>query len=277
MNLFGQTKSNISRTASVLGVVGLSAIALLSVAKPAGAASVALGSDYWITQDSSSFNFGGPIGIVNFVGVPIGTFNERNVGSADTIVQRTQDVTFNNGSGTTPIEVVALSLKSKNSVTLPGLGNFDIFVGLTPGQKSTGTLTINENKTFNSDFNVNWTATFKPTSGGDAIACPLPTSCNLQIRLAGNGNWSDTFQGGTRVEGLLGDQLANVHTNLPSDTTDFFTLGTIKHDASGAGHHDVTFDPVPEPLTIIGSGIAAGFGIFFKKEAGKKRKKQTVS
>ncbi|HAX77577.1 MAG TPA: hypothetical protein DCY88_17505 [Cyanobacteria bacterium UBA11372] len=276
MNLLIKSKLfgiSVSRTASVLGTVGLSAIALFSVAKPTNAVTVTLGSDYFVTQSGSSFNFPG-IGNVNFQGNPIGTFQGRNVGAVDTIIQRTQDVDLSSGSGTTPINVAALSLKSIQPVTLSGL-NYDLFVNLTPNIVSGGTLTINSNETFTNDFTVNFTVSFQPQGSSNTIPCPVD-SCDFSTDFATNsGQWSSTFQGGTIVEGSVGDQFANVHTDLPSDTTDFFTIGETKHDAKGAGHHNVSH--VPEPLTIVGSGIAVAFGMFVNKEYSKKRKKQAVS
>jgi hypothetical protein len=64
--------------------------------------------------------------------------------------------------------------------------------------------------------------------------------------------------------------------NKASDQTDFFTIGQIDHDASGAGHH-IVVQAVPEPLTILGSATAVGFGAFFKCKTGKKRHKQDKS
>ena len=272
MNLVGQTKSNISRTASVLGAVGLSAIALFGITKPANAASVALGSDYFVTHSQSSFNFPG-IGPVNFTGNPIGTFQGVNVGQADTIIQRTQDVNLSSGSGITNINVAALSLKSTAPVSYAG-SNYNLLVGLTPNVASTGTLTMNSNGTFSDSFTVNFTVAFQPQGSSTSIPCPVG-SCNFSTVFATNsGKWSSTFQGGTRVEGPLGNQLANVHTNLPAGFQDFYVVGPVDHDASGAGHHVVGPTlPVPEPVsTMFGSILAFGVGAGLKNAYAKKRK-----
>lgn len=274
-----------SKTASVLGYVGLGAIAFLGITMPAQAVGVRLGSDYFVTQSGTSFDLDGDGGMapVDFQGNPLGTFQGNEVGDADTIVERRNDVPLSlNGSGTTNIEVVALSLKSVNSVN-----GFDIFVNLTPGTQSTGTMTINhENSddastqgTFSSNFTVNFTTSFQPVGGGNPISCPLET-CNFSTNLTGSGNWSHTFQGGTRVEAPPAtNQAANVHTNPQAGFGDFFVVGTVKHDASGAAKHFVAAEPeaVPEPLTILGSGLALGFGGLFKKEYSRKRRKQKVS
>jgi hypothetical protein len=82
MNLLNSAKL------AVLGTVGLSAIGFLGVAKPAEAASVRLGSDYFQTQGGTFFNFGPDIGNINFTSNPLGTFQGNDVGQADTIVER---------------------------------------------------------------------------------------------------------------------------------------------------------------------------------------------
>ena len=272
------TKKALAR--NLITTVGLSALALISGLPKAHATTVVLGSDYWITEEGGAvFDFGGAIGEVSFKGVPIREFTPPdsseiiNVGLADTIVRRVNDVVFDdtsdfNESGVTNVEVVALSLISINPVDLGG-ALFDVRVTLDPTISSTGTLTINEDRTFFSDFTVNWLAEFIPEAGGDPIACPNPSGCNQPINLSGNGTWSDVFQGGPRVEGLVGDVNANVHTNLDSDQLDFYVAGLVEHDASGAGHHNVS---APEPLTIFGSATAAGLGAFFKRKIKKKGK-----
>ncbi|MFP5271589.1 PEP-CTERM sorting domain-containing protein [Coleofasciculus sp.] len=289
--------SFVGKTASVFGVVGLSAIATLGVVESAEAGTVVLGSDYWVTKDSSSFNFPG-FGSVDFVGNPIGEFNGNKVGNADTIVERTQDCIFDdNGSCDTGIKVVALSLKSKNPVN-----GFDIFVNLNENEElPIGTLTIKEDKTFTSNFTVNFTATFKNAGEEEAVDCQ-GDNCNLPANFGTNsGVWSPIFPGGPKVEGKVGDQAANVHTDLTDDQMDFFAgvkeivddngnpvldengdpkieIVVIEHDASGAGHHDVSpAENVPEPLTILGSATALGFGALLKKQSSRKRNKKDVS
>lgn len=262
-----------SQATKILGAASLSMIALVSIPDSTKAATVVAGSDYWITQDSSSFDFGGDIGVVQFIGDPIGEFMGIPVGNADTIVQRLNDADLSNGSGTTGLQIQALSLKSINPVN-----GFDVFVGLTEGvDQAIGTLTINENNTFESIFTVDWTATFVDISGGGA--CPLPSqTCSFGVTelmgeptlFEGDGNWSGEFQGGTKVEGPVGDLKANVHTDLKPDQSDFFVVGTVMHNGDGAGHHDVS--AVPEPLTILGSGMALGFGVVLKRKASRRQK-----
>ena len=263
------------RATKILGFASLIMIAIGSIPKSTQAATIVSGSDYWITQSSSFFDFGSDIGVVNFIGDPIGEFMGRAVGNADTIVQRKDDVNLDGGFGTTGLQIQALSLRSVNPVN-----GFNVFIGLTEGEdikQEVGDLTIKDDKTFESRFTVDWTARFEHVSGSDD--CPLVfQNCSVRVTdlmgsptlFEGDGNWSDTFQGGIQVEGLVGDSKANVHTNLGSDQQDFFVVGTVTHDASGAGHHDVS--AVSEPVTtILGSIVALGCGTLIK---GKKSRRQ---
>jgi hypothetical protein len=59
-----------------------------------------------------------------------------------------------------------------------------------------------------------------------------------------------------------------LQTSLPSTEVDF-TARSIS-DVGGA---DFTLTQVPEPLTVLGSGVALGFGALFKKEYSRKQKK----
>lgn len=275
--------SFVGKTVSVFGVFGLSALATLGVVESAEAAGVRLGSDYFQTTDGTFFDFGGTIGKINFEGNPLGTFQGNNVGLADTIVERKNNVALNVGdSGMTNIEVVALSLKSVNSVSVNSVV-YDIFVDLTEGKKSTGTMTINHEYedtepmqgTFSSSFDVFFTAMFKPVGGGDAIPCPVE-SCDFEKNFTASGKWTHKFKGLTKVESPPAtDQAANVHLNPQAGFDDFFVIDQVTHDA-GDGTH-VVRPPAPEPLTILGSATALGFGALFKKQSSKKRNKKDLS
>src|SRR5512132_2823764 len=116
--------------------IALGAAVFLSVGQ-ADADTVALGTDYFATIPETFFTL--PTGIV----VPL-TGNPIGPGNADTIVQRTQDVTIV-GSGqmgptVTGLQMTALSLVSTNPV--PGLGT--VFITLDPANLAldTGTMTI---------------------------------------------------------------------------------------------------------------------------------------
>lgn len=108
--------------------------------------------------DLSSFN----LGLVKLKGVPI----EPCTGNTDTIMHRTSDVP---GSGSTPVEVTALFMESVNPVTVNGQqidlyftinnSNGTISTNVLPQPdalpRSTGTVTIHTDGTFDSKITVN--------------------------------------------------------------------------------------------------------------------------
>ncbi|MEQ9237415.1 PEP-CTERM sorting domain-containing protein [Coleofasciculus sp. E2-BRE-01] len=264
----------IGKTASVFGVVGLSAsIATLGVVQSASAVTVGAGFDFFKTGDGAKFEFDG-FGEIEFEGVPVGTFvlpdssETINVGNADTIVQRKQDVTLDNvgDSGMTDIEVRVLSLKSKQSVTI-GEEEFDIFTEVTPDDSPDGKMTITLDSlngnvakgTFNSEFTFNFTALFVPVGGTkeDAICPELLNSCNFPQSLgADNAMWT-----------------SQAPSAAIQPDKGFFTVGVVPH----RGIHPTSNAIAPEPLTILGSATALGFGAFFKKQSSRKRNKKDVS
>src|SRR5712671_6466214 len=74
--------------------------------------SVALGSGYFASQPGTHFNFGGGIGDVNLLGLPIGPSN------TNTIIQRKADAVL--GGPAIPIQIVGFSLKSAAPVNVGG-------------------------------------------------------------------------------------------------------------------------------------------------------------
>jgi hypothetical protein len=86
----------------------LTVLVMLGSSVSAGAAdidptvpSVALGSNYFATQPGTHYNFGGGIGDVSLMGLPIGPSN------TNTIIQRKADAVL--GGPAIPIQMVALS------------------------------------------------------------------------------------------------------------------------------------------------------------------------
>src|SRR5258708_33708956 len=85
---------------------------------------VALGSDYFATLPGTHYNFGGGVGNVNFMGLPIRPFN------TDAIIQRRADAPPRGPA--IPIQIVALSLQNTAPVNACG-SFFDVFLTLEPG------------------------------------------------------------------------------------------------------------------------------------------------
>lgn len=231
--------------ASVMAVTGLtSPLARADV--------VLLGSDYFETVQPTFFGSFGALG-----GVPIGP------GTTDTIVQRQANCVLSlltaGSSCTIPIEVVALSLVS--------LSNPAIRFRESTTVASTGMMTMTSDGsgtggTFSSFFDI-----FVELSidGGANYAA-------LTDRVLSNSGtaWS-TSELGVLVDGLVGDQAANRHTNKSSCTiqpcVDFYFgsagsgLSVVAADASNTGDetHRVRAANVPEPgaLALVGLALAA--------------------
>jgi len=94
-------------------------------------------------------------GLIRFVGFPIRRFEdprtgkEYKTGTADTVVQRKQDITIAKipGSGTTAIELVRLLLKSASPVEVrvgSGVQCWDVEVSLSTTKPSVGTMTVTQ-------------------------------------------------------------------------------------------------------------------------------------
>jgi hypothetical protein len=70
-----------------------------------------------------------------------------------------------------------------------------------------------------------------------------------------------------------------MHTFTEGDTIEVYAyIRDTGTSGTNAGFTDISSNPVdvtdvPEPLTILGSGIALGFGALFKKEYSRKQKK----
>ncbi|MGK7887580.1 MAG: PEP-CTERM sorting domain-containing protein [Crocosphaera sp.] len=266
-------------TRSLIGAVGLSAIAVLGVAESVKAADVNLGTDYLYTPGGGitflDFNGEGGLGLVPFEGMPI---DDTKIGFTDTIVQRQEDCTFVNGSCTVDIEMTDLKLMSLDG-TLLATQN--------PNVASTGEMTIKDNGRFDSILEANVIIT------GDNLPDPIEIIKVFEVE---NARWSpnptpvsgsappliinvgdDTISFGEMV--IADDQTANTHDNgMP----DFFVLDAL-HD-SGDGTHGVfracdtdpndlpCKRPVPEPsttLALLFLGLGSVVGIKRRDKAKK--------
>lgn len=131
------------------------------------------GTDYLKTLPDSGFELtlpGGKPVPVNFVGNP-------GPGKAyDTAVMRMDDVTVQpGGSGTTRLQMMELSLKSANPVSING-GQYNLSVSLDPNKPSMGTMTLTEDAnatgtgTFTSNFDqINFVVAFEPVGKGEKL------------------------------------------------------------------------------------------------------------
>lgn len=274
---------------SLIGAVGLG-VALLGLPQSANASNIIKGTDFLHTpgNGNTSFDFGTGIDVVTFKGLTIGP------GNTDTKITRLQDAIFddnNDGilertSATINIQLTALSLESIAPVNVGG-NLYDVFVGLTANNPSTGTMTISHNTvalgggnlgfddsgqwqgTFTSLFDVNFDAAFIPQSVGSQFT--LSNSISLINQGA---NWTHN-PNGVLVRGQIGDDSVNCHntTGPGCDPGDFFP-GPAQH-AKGSpgfpnGHETVV--ATPEPSIVI-SLAALGFGAALQKKWGKKNQK----
>lgn len=131
------------------------ALIVLSLAAFANAQTVPAGDDLWITDSTSTYDtlalpagyFGAGSqaynGTVNFVGDP--SSGNRH----DTKISRTKAVSLATGSGTTPLVVGELRLKSVAPITVRyddgSSQQWDVYVTTSPTQASVGSMTISGN------------------------------------------------------------------------------------------------------------------------------------
>jgi hypothetical protein len=145
------------------------------------------------------------LGNVALQGVPI----QSSLGSTDTIMHRTKDVT---GGGTTPVDVTALFMKSTQSVTFSGQ-QVDVYVTLNNSNgaistsvlpqpdalsASSGTVTARTDNTFDSNITVNADVIFvkagtSVTDSANYVAHKPASSITLAST---NSSWSGTAPSG---------------------------------------------------------------------------------
>jgi len=224
-------------------------------------ASVLAGSDYLSTV-SASFDFGGPIGVVDLMG---GT----PPGVADTIVTRLSDATLPGigSSATIDIEMRFLSLQSIAPIQVMG-SFFDVFVTLDPNLPSPGEMTINHEfadngtpdpeGTFTSTLNVNFLADFVSTMGGPGFQ----VTDSLTLQTSTPASWShEPAPGALLVTGPPGDLRANNHVPPRQGFGDFFIVGIVMEEHPGAGVHQAEQTTIPEPGTYV--LLMSGLGLMW--------------
>lgn len=114
-------------------------------------------------------------GTISFKGEPLGSYRDKKLGRADTIVERQKSADFSSeyGPAEIPIEVTALSLVSTRPISVQvgkGWQRWDVKLGLSPSRKSEGTMKLvrrgKRGGTFDSQFIVYPALTFTRVSDG---------------------------------------------------------------------------------------------------------------
>ncbi len=210
------------------------------------------GFDLFVTTGGTKVDLGPPIGIQQFKGVPLGTFDfgsgPVNTDNADTIVHRLADASPANP--TIPIQMVALQFMSVNPIN----GNF-LFITLQSdrgGPASLGLMTINfgpegtPHGTFDSTLSVFFDVRVGSING------PIVFSGNKTLT-AFDIPWSHfPPPGAFTIDGV------NFMLNGQNQLNDFFPLGEVLHMNPDGSMHTVTTAGVPEPATmsLLAVGIA---------------------
>jgi hypothetical protein len=263
---------------SLIGAVGLG-VALLGLPQSANALSIFKGTDYVMTPSGGAeINLPG-FGVVQFTGLPI---NTGVSGAADTIINRTQDVP--QSGGTTPLEIVGLSLRKLN------VGNFDLFAGLqsySGGTASTGTMTIRHENLDTDPTQGTWDSSF--TINGTVVVVPKGTlNSNGQVDfvktlVAGCGTLGyyqcvdftkgpfSAFNEPWTHEPLIG-QITGPNL-VGTDPTNFYLTAAVDHVSPDGGIHGIT--PVPwetDALPVVGSTVLFGLGVWAKSKFAKSTK-----
>ena len=218
---------------SLIGAVGLG-VALLGLPQSAKAFTIT-GSQYGSTTLSGTTYTLPSIGTIAMQGVPLPSFLPY-----DTIIYL-GDCSSTGTSCTTQAQIQALSLKSSSPVSIGGF-SYDMFVSLDSIQ-DVGSITFDDtNKTWATSFNVKSVATFTALNGGGAIGAVINSDT-----LSGTGSY--TLSGSIPVIGS---------SSVASSTKVHFISPLVA---------------VPEPLTILGSLTAFGFGAAFKRKRDNKSQK----
>lgn len=241
----------------VLGLVG----ALVTAASPgaARAGGIAAGWDYWVTVagdpvtgagSQSTFDPGsGPLTIF-WQGVPFGLCETED---ADTAVRRLVDLgdpmsALDQTVGIIDIELVALSLRSVEPITIPGLGDYDLTarVDVDPLTFSDGTMQILTHTDLVdpdvplgtwialADFNAHPRIEFFPIGGAPSLP-PIYDTINLATDIS---DWQHESHDLSIVVPCDPDGAGPL-----GPTSNWFAIGGVVH----FGPHAVT---IPEPATL---------------------------
>jgi len=219
-------------------VLGLAIIVCTSAVNGADIETIPAGDDLLMTLPGTVATFPG------FPDIPL-----MGQSPVSTIVHRDSDMTIPDVVGSTGSTTTRMTLLALQSVTPVNIGGsfFDIFVDLTPGAASTGSMTLlqtvdGEGTTpmpnglpgfiegdFSSTMALNFTVSFALAGTGQRT-CLLPNGdCSFSVDLTGRGVWTDTDAGGLII--------------AVTETHPF-------------GVHEVqTFVPEPATAGLLGAGL----------------------
>lgn len=257
--------SFVGKTVSVFGVVGLSALATLGVMESAEGASVSCIGSNWVNTC--------PAGDDSFPSVAKLSLDLDLDGIADLKPRLSGPVNVTRGSavdGTIETEIFDFTLTGDGFTVIAGDGNGNLVSDgplFTRGQiteQSPGSALADS---FFDVFAEIQGTPFGPLRNHDPI--------HLTATLEG-------IQGRPIIFSVLDSYVGNGITELFSagsdgifNTPDDILRARLVPDPDG-GFSEV-HTPVPEPLTILGSATALGFGALLKKQSLKKRKKKDLS
>jgi hypothetical protein len=243
----------IGKTASVFGVVGLSAIAVFGVAKPGVAADFCGPGEHWVDTCASGLD---SFGSFATIGIDINLDDQVDstiVLSGPTTIFRGDPIDtsepLDGHKNQINTEIISLEL-SGGGFTLKagdGTGNLNNDGAL----YSPGKIIEKENdpKLANSYFDIFF-----------EIDSPLG---KLHNKMA--------LRQSAMIDRVPPIGIDYTH-NIPNPISLF-----NENDVEVARLVNAVHTPAPEPLTILGSATALGFGAFFKKQSSRKRNKKDVS
>lgn len=187
-------------------LVGAALVSLAAL--PVAADVVSKGDDAWTTPDNgqtqvnlASFPVAAVLGappqnnIVPLKGLPL---DQANLGSADTLLYRPDDIVLVNGTGSGRLRIVALSLQSINNVVLTDNRAFRLRVHLSGvGTSSDGSITLTRTNgdggTFESSLPVLPKLVFTPVLGGSPVVIDCGAgACGEMLMASSNSGWVNT-------------------------------------------------------------------------------------
>jgi hypothetical protein len=219
-------------SALFLALLGLLTIALVCNAQvaPGDADFVPAGNDLLKTLPGTFFVIGGTS--VPLHGVPDPT-------GADTIIRRLADISIPDVIGAS--QTINTQITELNLMSNPGAGpgGTTVFINLTPGVASLGTLTMTQTingegipeGTFRSFFDVFFDVQL--LAGNQPVPCSPAGGilCHEELTLTGSGLWTDDLPGG-------------------------FLVGQVTESHPGGGVHVAQPNPEPGTLLLFGTGLA---------------------